>query len=131
MIINKTMAKSRVYCISGIDTDIGKTIVTGLLAGSCLQQGIRTITQKIVQTGCIGLSEDIIRHRELMGIELQPVDFTGLTCPYVLPVPALRIWLPNWKIELLIAMSFERQLHRFLSSSTWSFLKELAAFMYR
>ncbi len=87
MNINKTMAKSRVYCISGIDTDIGKTIVTGVLAGSCLQQGIRTITQKIVQTGCTGLSEDIIRHREIMGLELQPVDFSGLTCPYVFSVP--------------------------------------------
>jgi dethiobiotin synthetase len=87
MNINKTMAKSRVYCISGIDTDIGKTIVTGILAGSCLEQGIRTITQKIVQTGCIGLSEDIIRHRQIMGMELQPVDFAGLTCPYVFPVP--------------------------------------------
>ncbi len=87
MIINKNAPRSRVYCISGIDTDIGKTIVTGLLAGSCLQQGIRTITQKIVQTGCTGMSEDIIRHREIMGIELQPADFNGLTCPYIFPVP--------------------------------------------
>jgi dethiobiotin synthetase len=81
------MAKSRVYCISGIDTGIGKTIVTGLLAGSCLKNGVQTITQKIVQTGCTGLSEDIIRHRQIMEIELQPADFTGLTCPYVFPVP--------------------------------------------
>ena len=81
------MAKSRVYCISGIDTDIGKTVVTGLLAGFCLKNGIRAITQKIVQTGCTGLSEDILRHREIMEIEVQPVDLSGLTCPYVFPVP--------------------------------------------
>ena len=81
------MATSRVFCISGIDTDIGKTIATGILARFYLEKGVRTITQKIVQTGCIGLSEDIIRHRQIMQIELQPVDLSGLTCPYVFPVP--------------------------------------------
>ena len=81
------MARSKVYCISGIDTGIGKTIVTGLLAKSCLNNGIRAITQKIVQTGCTGLSEDIIRHRQIMGIDLQPADLAGLTCPYVFPIP--------------------------------------------
>ncbi len=81
------MANSKVYCVSGIDTGVGKTIVTGLLAESCLRNGIRTITQKIVQTGCSGLSEDIIRHRQIMGIELQQADHSGLTCPYVFPVP--------------------------------------------
>jgi dethiobiotin synthetase len=81
------MVKSKVYFVSGIDTDIGKTIVTGLLARSCLKNGVQTITQKIVQTGCVGLSEDIIRHRQIMEIELQPADFSGLTCPYVFSVP--------------------------------------------
>lgn len=96
------MADSRVYCISGIDTGIGKTIVTGLLAESCLKNGIHAITQKIVQTGCSGMSEDIIRHRQIMGIELQPADFSGLTCPYVFPVPCsphLAAKLENRKID--------------------------------
>lgn len=81
------MATSRVFCISGIDTDIGKTIATGILGRFYQERGVRTITQKIVQTGCTGLSEDIIRHRQIMQIELQPVDLNGLTCPYVFPVP--------------------------------------------
>ena len=81
------MVKSKVYFVSGIDTDIGKTIVTGLLARSCMKKGVKTITQKIVQTGCSGLSEDIIRHRQIMEIELQPADRAGLTCPYVFSVP--------------------------------------------
>ncbi len=72
-----------VTCISGIDTDIGKTIATGLLAKSLLQSGCSVITQKIVQTGCSGIAEDIIVHRELMGIELQAEDSSGMTCPYV------------------------------------------------
>ncbi len=81
------MTPAKVYCVSGIDTDIGKTIATGLLARSFSENGIKTITQKIVQTGCVGISEDIIRHRQLMGIDLLPVDCRGLTCPYVFRVP--------------------------------------------
>jgi dethiobiotin synthetase len=81
------MTLAKVYCVCGIDTDIGKTIATGLLARSFVNNGIKTITQKIVQTGCIGISEDIIRHRQLMGIHLLPVDYRGITCPYVFPVP--------------------------------------------
>lgn len=81
------MTVAKVYCVCGIDTNIGKTIATGLLARSFTENGINTITQKIVQTGCVGISEDIIRHRQLMGIELLPVDCRGLTCPYVFRVP--------------------------------------------
>lgn len=79
--------KSNVYCVTGIDTDIGKTIVTGILAKSCRHWGIQAITQKMVQTGCRGVSEDILRHRELMNLPLQEIDLNGLTCPYVFPVP--------------------------------------------
>ncbi len=81
------MPNSRVYCISGRDTDIGKTIATGMIAKSFLNNGINTITQKIVQTGCIGISEDIVCHRQIMGVELYDVDKTGVTCPYVFSVP--------------------------------------------
>ena len=81
------MSLTKVYCVTGIDTDIGKTIATGLLARSFRNHGIKAITQKIVQTGCVGLSEDIIRHRQLMEIEPVTADLRGLTCPYVFPVP--------------------------------------------
>ena len=81
------MNLAKVYCVCGIDTDVGKTIATGLLARSFTVNGIKTITQKIVQTGCNGISEDIIRHRQLMGINLLPVDYRGITCPYVFRVP--------------------------------------------
>ncbi|MEA3469522.1 MAG: dethiobiotin synthase [Thermodesulfobacteriota bacterium] len=76
-----------VFCISGIDTDIGKTVATGLMARTLLSQGYSTITQKVVQTGCSGIADDIIYHRKLMGIELLPEDLNGLTCPYVFKKP--------------------------------------------
>lgn len=81
------MTIKKVYCISGIDTDIGKSIATGLLARSFLDNGINAITQKIAQTGCAGISEDILTHRKLMDIEIQEVDRRGISCPYVFPVP--------------------------------------------
>ena len=46
------------------------------------------ITQKFIQTGWVGISEDILKHREIMGIEPQPVDKDGTTCPYVMTYPA-------------------------------------------
>jgi dethiobiotin synthetase len=79
--------RERVFYVTGIDTDIGKTVATGILARSCLCCGIQAITQKMVQTGCLGASEDIAMHRRLMGTAFLDVDLDGLTCPYVFPVP--------------------------------------------
>jgi dethiobiotin synthetase len=81
------MSQGNVLCITGIDTDIGKTIATGLLGRYLREQGYTVITQKVVQTGCSGLSEDIIRHRQLMGMALHDADHAGLTCPYIFPEP--------------------------------------------
>ncbi len=77
-----------VLAVAGIDTGIGKTYVTGLLAKALLQQGKKVMTQKIVQTGCEGIAEDILEHRRLMGIGVQDADREGLTCPSVFRYPA-------------------------------------------
>ena len=77
-----------VLAVGGIDTGIGKTYVTGLLARALLQQGKKVITQKMVQTGCEGIAEDILEHRRLMGIGVQDSDREGLTCPSVFRYPA-------------------------------------------
>ncbi len=77
-----------VLAVAGIDTGIGKTYTTGLLAKALLQQGKKVITQKIVQTGCEGIAEDILEHRRLMGIGVQDADREGLTCPSVFCYPA-------------------------------------------
>lgn len=85
-----------VLFISGIDTDIGKTYVTGLLAKTLMQQGVNVITQKLVQTGVavdedsgeMSIADDIITHRQLMAIPLQPCDLDFTTCPYRYEKPA-------------------------------------------
>ena len=60
---------AQVYFVSGIDTGIGKTYATGYLAKTMNEQGIQTITQKLIQTGNQDVSEDIEQHRKIMGSE--------------------------------------------------------------
>jgi len=76
------------YFVSGIDTGIGKTVATGWLAHRFAESGKRVITQKLIQTGCTGISEDIIEHRKIMGVGLFPEDEDFTTCKYVLKYPA-------------------------------------------
>jgi len=82
------MQKStQIYFISGIDTDAGKTIVTGLFYKYLLSKNIKAITVKAAQTGCQNISDDIIEHRRIAGIELLPEDKAGQTCPYLFNHP--------------------------------------------
>ena len=88
---------SNIYYISGIDTDAGKTYCTGWLAQQLKRAGLRVITQKLVQTGNTGHSEDIDLHRRLMGIKSLPEDQEGLTAPEIYSYPcsphlARHIW---------------------------------------
>jgi len=74
--------------ITGIDTGVGKTVVTALLAKHLHTKGEKVITQKLVQTGCEGMAEDILTHRKIMGIDLLPEDLNQTTCNYVFRFPA-------------------------------------------
>ncbi len=78
----------KVHFVSGIDTNIGKTYATALIAASLKQKGYRVITQKMIQTGCEGVSEDILMHRRLNREELCEDDKDLTTSPIVLTYPA-------------------------------------------
>ena len=79
--------KQNIYFVSGIDTNIGKSYATGWLAARWNEQGIRTITQKLIQTGNECISEDIELHRRIMGCGLLPEDIEGLTMPEIYSYP--------------------------------------------
>jgi len=81
-------ASQRVIAVGGIDTDVGKSYVTGLLARHLVQQGHSVTTLKLVQTGCREMSDDIKLHRRLMEQPLSDFDRNGTTCPYLFPFPA-------------------------------------------
>lgn len=82
------MERKKVYFVSGIDTDAGKSYATGYLAAAWRREGINVITQKFIQTGCEGISEDIELHRRLMGTGLLPEDLDGTTHPVRFRYPA-------------------------------------------
>lgn len=77
-----------VYFISGIDTGIGKTTATGLMARWLSATGRDAITVKMVQTGNDGFSEDIEAHRSICGGVRFPEDAEGLTAPQIFKFPS-------------------------------------------
>ena len=79
--------ENKVYFISGMDTNIGKSYSTGYLAREWNAKGIRTITQKMIQTGNSLVSEDIKLHRHIMGCGWLPEDDERLTMPEVFTYP--------------------------------------------
>ena len=78
----------QIYFVSGIDTGIGKTFVTGYLAKIWREQGQYVITQKLVQTGNTEISEDIQQHRQIMGEGWFAEDHSKLTMPEIFSYPA-------------------------------------------
>lgn len=79
--------ESKIYFISGIDTDAGKSYCTAWYACKLMAAGKRVITQKFIQTGNTGHSEDIDLHRRIMGTGYLPEDREGLTMPEIFSYP--------------------------------------------
>lgn len=82
-----TQLAAGVYAVSGIDTDAGKTIVTGWLERQLLAAHRSVATLKLVQTGSVAGSPDIAMHRRISGRTL-PEDASGITAPQVFAHPA-------------------------------------------
>lgn len=75
------------YFVSGIHTDAGKSYCTGWFARHLMDKGETVITQKFIQTGNIGMSEDIEVHRRLMGTGFLPEDLNHMTAPLIFTHP--------------------------------------------
>ncbi len=89
--------------VTGTDTDAGKTYATAWLAKHFMNQGMSVITQKFIQTGNTGFSEDIERHRQLMGTGMLPEDLDHTTAPVIFSYPAsaqLAARIDNREIDL-------------------------------
>lgn len=74
--------------VTGIGTDVGKSYATGWLAKELAASGRSVITQKFIQTGNVGSSEDIEVHRRIMGIPMTREDLDGTTAPVIFTYPA-------------------------------------------
>lgn len=69
--------------VAGTDTGVGKTLITGLLAGYFIGKGKSVVTQKWVATGKV---DDINSHWKIMG--LVPKESKGLILPYTFKLAA-------------------------------------------
>lgn len=85
--MKKTDTSEAIF-ITGIDTDAGKTYATASYARLLENQGLGVVTQKFIQTGCRDTSEDIEKHRELLGTGRLPEDSERLTAPIIFTYPA-------------------------------------------
>lgn len=115
MRINPEIEAPGVIFVSGIDTDAGKTYATAWLASELTRQGHSVITQKFIQTGCIGSSEDVERHRELCGISPTEADRSGLTAPVIYTYPAstqLAARIDRQTVDLSVVDNATRELKR-------------------
>ncbi|MGB2601120.1 MAG: dethiobiotin synthase [Candidatus Omnitrophota bacterium] len=75
--------------ITGTDTEVGKTVITGLLARTLSENGVNVITQKWVQTGCSDLSGDIAEHMKFMGSGTESIEKYGQDMvPYTFEFPS-------------------------------------------
>lgn len=102
-----------VYFVTGIDTDAGKTIATGWISHQLLQEGVSVVTQKLVQTGCEEMSDDILLHRQIEGRPLLPEDQDHTTHPILFKKPAsphIAAELEGRQIDITMATQSTRQL---------------------
>ena len=75
--------------ITATDTEVGKTVVTGLLASYLLDKGCNAITQKWIQTGSSGFPPDIAEHLKLMGRHICDIkEYLPDIVPYNFTMPA-------------------------------------------
>lgn len=79
---------SKVYFVSGIDTDAGKSYATGVLAAEMMREGKSVVTQKFIQTGNDEWSEDIELHRRITGTGMLREDLEHITAPVIFSYPA-------------------------------------------
>jgi dethiobiotin synthetase len=74
--------------VTGTDTGVGKSVVTGLLGKYLQEKGYRVITQKWIQTGS-HVCADINLHLRIMGLTQKKIkDYLSDVCPYRFLLPA-------------------------------------------
>lgn len=98
--------------VTGTDTGVGKTVVTGLLGKYLREKGYRVATQKWIQTGC-RIPVDINLHLKIMGMSRNEMkDYHASVCPYIFKLaasPHLAAQAEQRKIQVAkIKKSFSR-----------------------
>ena len=79
----------RAVFITGTDTGVGKSVISGLLGRYLSRKGYRVITQKWIQTGSKDFPKDINLHLRLMNRKRQDIEkYLYHVSPYVFKFPS-------------------------------------------
>lgn len=73
--------------VTGIDTNIGKTVACGVLANSLINLDYQVASQKWVETGCEGDSQDLAHHQKMVSGRFN-TSHKDLHSPYRFRYPA-------------------------------------------
>lgn len=73
--------------VTGTDTEVGKSVITGYLTAYLRETGRSVVTQKWVQTGCDEGAMDLAVHAALGGEKPEELD-NSARCPYRFGFPA-------------------------------------------
>ena len=84
----RALAADRGVFVTGTDTEVGKTIVTGVLVRALRLAGRTVVSQKWVQTGATTDVLDINLHDKIAGIAPESGPDIELRSPYRLEFPA-------------------------------------------
>lgn len=77
------------FFITGTDTSIGKTRVTGLLARHYQNKGYSVLTQKWIQSGLDGSPTDLESHHTYLSLSPAVISaYKNAMCPYTFSYPA-------------------------------------------
>ncbi len=77
-------SKLKSVFVTGTDTEVGKTVLTGLLGRYISEKGYKVVTQKWIQTGSADFPDDIDTHLKLMKLTRADIEeCMPLVCPYV------------------------------------------------
>lgn len=104
--------------VTGTDTNVGKTLVTGLLGRFFYNKKYGVVTQKWVETGSVHSSNDIATHLALMDAKKKTFEkYSKCLCPYIFKYPAsphLASKIDGRKISIIkIKKCFQTLKHNF------------------
>jgi dethiobiotin synthetase len=76
----------RAIFVTGTDTGVGKSVVCGLLARYAEERGLGVVTQKWIQTGSHGFSDDVKLHLKIMRRPKSAIrNYLNAISPYNFP----------------------------------------------
>ena len=105
--------------VTGTDTGVGKTVVTGLIARYLQEKGYNVVTQKWVQSGS-SFPKDINEHLKIMQKSREHIKgYLQDVCPYIFKLPSSPHLASKRERKQVSSQKIKRGFNRLLSRFDW------------